>query len=75
MTTEPKNPYPKRSHLHFAWESGFFEGYKTSLQVNPFSEEDMIEFSIWRSTNNTQEFHSCEDVREQLNLWKQSKSN
>jgi len=67
------NPYSKGSHLHFAWENGFNEGFDSGLCIPCFSEEDMIEFSIWRSTNNTQEFHSCEDVREQLNLWKQSK--
>jgi len=68
-----KNPYPTESQSYTAWEQGFNEGFDSGLCIPCFSEEDMIEFSIWRSTNNTQEFHSCEDVREQLNLWKQSK--
>lgn len=70
------NPYPTESQSYTAWEKGFIEGFDSSeATMSCFDENDLIDFSIWRSTNNTQEFHSCEDVREQLNLWKQSKSN
>ena len=46
------NPYPTESQSYTAWEKGFIEGFDSS-QANPcFEENDMIDFSIWRSTNN-----------------------
>jgi hypothetical protein len=46
-------------------------GYKAATKV--YSEEDLIEFSIWRSSTNTTEFHRCSNIKEQLQLWKSLK--
>jgi len=52
-------------------QEGFIEGYKAATKV--YSEEDVIDFSIFRTTTNTKEFHNCKNVYEQFNLWKSLK--
>ena len=49
----------------------FKRGYKVATKV--YSEEDVIDFSIFRTTTNTKEFHNCKNVYEQFNLWKSLK--
>jgi len=47
---------------------------KTSKQQKRvYSEEDMINFSNWRSSTNTESFHKCNTIKEQLLLWKSLK--
>lgn len=33
----------------------------------------MIEFSIWRTSTNTEDFHNCKNIEEQLQLWKEQR--
>jgi len=67
---------PTRFDLNQSYkQEGFVEGYKKATKV--YSEEDLIEFSIWRSSTNTTEFNKCNNIKEQLKLWqslKQSKT-
>ena len=77
------NPYCKGSHLHFAWENGFNEGFDSS-QANPcFEENDLLDFLSYVKDNyyynsscwNNRETDKYISNRELLNLWIQSKSN
>lgn len=45
------NPYCKGSHLHFAWENGFNDGFDSS-QANPcFEEQDLLDYHEWLDTS------------------------
>lgn len=68
-----KNPYPTESQSYTAWEKGFIEGYKkTSLEVNLFSVEDLLE-----AFNAGQQYCATEGKiyprSPSFNEWKQSK--
>lgn len=69
-----KSPYVKGSHLHFAWEVDSLKDIKTSLEVNFFSEEDLLE-----AFNAGQQYCATEGKiyprSPSFNEWKQSKSN
>lgn len=50
--------------------TAFYEGYNKSQETHPFSEEDMIEFAIWRSITVIDEPLT---PKGELQLWKEQK--
>jgi len=62
---------PDISKTYILERQAFKRGYKAATKT--YSEEDLIEFSIWRSSTYTTEFHRCSNIKEQLQLWKSLK--
>jgi len=46
---------------------------KAAQQKGGYSEEDMVNFSIWRSSTNTEDFRKCNNTKEHLVLWQSLK--
>ena len=62
---------PKSNKEFQAIGDGFIIGYNKSQETHPFSEEDMIEFAIWR---NITVFNEPLTPKGQFQLWKEQQT-
>jgi hypothetical protein len=52
------NPYPVEEYSYAVYEKGFVEGYNKAKETYKYTEEDMIEFAVWRSITDFNEPHT-----------------